>query len=99
MVEVELVWLESRTRKGVDGLGWSWGRRERRRRVDEEEMGEEERTVGGKKEMCRVLPFAPLDTVDLLLDLERLEVVEFRLVRLARYHHPDQGRKRSDEIS
>ena len=32
--------------------------------------------------MCGVLALAPLDLVDLLLDLERLEVVEFRLMRL-----------------
>lgn len=40
------------------------------------------RTVGREQEVCSVLPFAPLDLVDLLLDLERLEVVEFRFVRL-----------------
>ena len=32
--------------------------------------------------MRRVLALAPLDLVDLLLDLEGLEVVEFGLVRL-----------------
>ena len=32
--------------------------------------------------MRRVLPFAPLDLVDLLLDLQRLEVVEFGLMGL-----------------
>ena len=30
----------------------------------------------------RILPPAPLDLVDLLLDLERLEVVKFRFMRL-----------------
>jgi hypothetical protein len=33
--------------------------------------------------MSRVLTFTPLDTIDLLLNLQRLEVVEFGLVRLA----------------
>jgi hypothetical protein len=32
--------------------------------------------------MRRVLPPAPFDLVDLLLDLQRLEVIELRLVRL-----------------
>ena len=32
--------------------------------------------------MCRVLPLAPLDLVDLLLDLKGLEVVKLGLVRL-----------------
>ena len=32
--------------------------------------------------MCGVLSFAPLDLVDLLLDLQGLEVVELGLVRL-----------------
>ena len=32
--------------------------------------------------MCGVLPSAPLDLVDLLLNLERLEVVELWFVRL-----------------
>jgi hypothetical protein len=30
----------------------------------------------------RVLPFAPFDFVDLLFNLQRLEVIEFRLMRL-----------------
>ena len=63
-----------------------------------ERSWERKRTVRGKKEMCRVLPFAPLDTVDFLLNLERLEVVEFRLVRLAR-EHPNQRKRESDQIS
>ena len=32
--------------------------------------------------MRRILSFAPLDLVDLLFNLERLKVVELRLVRL-----------------
>jgi hypothetical protein len=33
--------------------------------------------------MSRVLTFTPLDTVDLLLDLQRFQVIELGLVRLA----------------
>lgn len=32
--------------------------------------------------MCRILSLAPLDPIDLLLDLERFEIIEFRFVRL-----------------
>lgn len=32
--------------------------------------------------MCRVLPLAPFDAVDLLLNFEGFEVVEFGLMRL-----------------
>jgi hypothetical protein len=32
--------------------------------------------------MCRVLSSAPFDLVDLLLDFQRLEVIELRLVGL-----------------
>jgi hypothetical protein len=32
--------------------------------------------------MGSILAFAPLDPVDLLLDLERLKIIEFGLVRL-----------------
>jgi hypothetical protein len=39
-------------------------------------------TVGGQKEMSGILSFAPLDLVDLLLDLKRLEIVELRFMRL-----------------
>ena len=39
-------------------------------------------TVRRQQEMGRVLPLAPLDLVDLFLDLERLEVVELWVVRL-----------------
>ena len=39
-------------------------------------------TICAQQEMRRVLSTAPLDLVDLLLDLERLEVVELGLVRL-----------------
>jgi hypothetical protein len=39
-------------------------------------------TVRGQEKVGRVLSSAPLDLVDLLLDFERLEVVELGLVRL-----------------
>jgi hypothetical protein len=39
--------------------------------------------VVGREQVVRgILALAPLDLVDLLLDLQRLEVVEFRLMRL-----------------
>jgi hypothetical protein len=38
------------------------------------------RTVGRQQEVGRILPFAPLDLVNLLLDLERLEIIELRLM-------------------
>ena len=40
------------------------------------------RTVGGQQKVSGVLPFTPLDLVDLLLDLKRLEIVELGLMRL-----------------
>jgi hypothetical protein len=39
-------------------------------------------TIGRKQEVCGVLALAPLDLVDLLLNLKRFEIVELRLVRL-----------------
>lgn len=39
-------------------------------------------TICAEQEVSGVLPSAPLDLVDLFLDLERLEVVELGLVRL-----------------
>jgi hypothetical protein len=38
------------------------------------------RTVRTEQEMCRVLPLAPLDPVDLFLDLERFQVVKLWLM-------------------
>lgn len=40
------------------------------------------RTIGRQQEMCCVLSLAPPDLVDLLLDLQALEIVEFGLVAL-----------------
>lgn len=39
-------------------------------------------TICAEQEVSGILPSAPLDLVDLLFDLERLEVVELGLVRL-----------------
>jgi len=50
-------------------------------RGDVREEGEG-RTVGRQEEVGGVLALAPPDLVDLLLDLERLEVIELGLVRL-----------------
>ena len=47
-----------------------------------EKEGRDKDTIGGEQEMRRVLALAPLDPIDLLLDLERLEVIELWLVRL-----------------
>lgn len=41
---------------------------------------DDELTICAEEEMSRVLPLAPLDPVDLLLDLERFKVIEFRLM-------------------
>lgn len=40
------------------------------------------RTVGGQQKVSGVLPFAPLDLVNLLLDLERLEIIKLGFMRL-----------------
>lgn len=42
-----------------------------------------ERTVGREQEVGRILPFTPFDSVDLLLNLQRFEIVKLGLVRLA----------------
>jgi hypothetical protein len=41
---------------------------------------DDEGTICAEEEMSRVLPLAPLDPVDLLLDLERFKVIKFRLM-------------------
>lgn len=39
-------------------------------------------TICGQEKVRRVLSFTPFDLVDLLLDFQRLEIVEFWFVRL-----------------
>ena len=38
------------------------------------------RTVSGQQKVSSILPFAPLDLVNLLLDLERLEIIKLGLM-------------------
>jgi hypothetical protein len=40
------------------------------------------RTISREQEVCRVLSLAPSNLVDLLLNFERLEIIELWLMRL-----------------